>query len=101
MFLRLLRCLRNVQVRQRVAPRQGRRLSFRPNLDRLEDRCLLATLTVLNNNDSGAGSLRQAILDAQAGDTVDFAAAGLTDAAGTGNAQTIALTSGKLVPTVN
>lgn len=33
-----------------------------------------ATITVTNGNDSGAGSLRQAISDAQAGDTVVFQA---------------------------
>ena len=33
---------------------------------------LAATLTVTNNNDSGPGSLRQAILDASSGDTIDF-----------------------------
>ena len=32
-----------------------------------------ATITVTNNNDSGAGSLRQAIADAVAGDTITFA----------------------------
>ena len=32
------------------------------------------TFTVVNNNDSGPGSLRQAILDAVGGDTVNFAA---------------------------
>ncbi len=32
-----------------------------------------ATLTVTNNADSGAGSLRQAVLDAMPGDTIDFA----------------------------
>jgi hypothetical protein len=32
-----------------------------------------ATLTVTNGNDSGPGSLRQAILDAAAGDTITFA----------------------------
>jgi large repetitive protein len=31
-----------------------------------------ATLTVVNTNDSGAGSLRQAIADAAPGDTIDF-----------------------------
>ncbi len=47
-----------------------------------------ATLTVINNNDSGADSLRQAIADANAGDTITFAA-GLAG-------QTITLTSGQL-----
>ena len=31
-----------------------------------------ATITVTNTNDSGAGSLRQAILDAAPGSTIDF-----------------------------
>jgi hypothetical protein len=35
-----------------------------------------ATLTVTNTNDSGAGSLRQAIADASSGDTIDFNLAG-------------------------
>jgi hypothetical protein len=50
------------------------------------------TLTVINTNDSGAGSLRQAIADAASGDTITF------DTAGTfATPQTIALTSGELV----
>lgn len=36
--------------------------------------CTAATLTVVNNTSSGAGSLRQALLDAAPGDTIDFAA---------------------------
>src|SRR6476646_3387226 len=32
-----------------------------------------ATITVTNGNDSGSGSLRQAIADASPGDTIDFA----------------------------
>ena len=35
----------------------------------------MATLTVTNTNDSGAGSLRQMILDAAPGDTITFSAA--------------------------
>src|SRR5947208_5041623 len=31
-----------------------------------------ATITVINTNDSGAGSLRQAISDSSSGDTIDF-----------------------------
>src|SRR5262249_53575591 len=64
------------------APRPPRRVptlqhSFLPRLDVLEDRTLPSlTFTVLNNFDSGAGSLRQAILDANANagpDTIAFA----------------------------
>jgi len=46
-----------------------------------------ATTTVTNGNDSGPGSLRQAILDASSGDRINFAA-GVT---------TITLTSGELL----
>ena len=51
--------------------RSGRRLRFEP----LEERRLLATFTVTNTQDSGAGSLRQAIVDANAspdGGTIQF-----------------------------
>jgi predicted outer membrane repeat protein len=44
------------------------------------------TITVTNANDSGPGSLRQALADANDGDTIDFAVTG-----------TIGLTSGELV----
>ena len=44
-----------------------------------------ATITVTNTNDSGLGSLRQALHDANDGDTITFAVTG-----------TIALTSGGL-----
>jgi hypothetical protein len=48
-----------------------------------------ATITVFNANDSGAGSLRQAIFDASSGDTINFALPqGVT---------AIALTSGELL----
>src|SRR5262249_3602923 len=49
---------------------------FTPHLEALEDRSLPSTFTVLNLADSGAGSLRQAILDAEAhprADTITFA----------------------------
>jgi hypothetical protein len=39
---------------------------FRLSIDVLEDRLVPSTFTVMNNNNSGAGSLRQAILDANA-----------------------------------
>src|SRR5262249_49441438 len=45
----------------------------RPHLEQLEARWLLTTYTVVNTNDSGAGSLRQAILDANAdGNLIQF-----------------------------
>jgi hypothetical protein len=47
------------------------------------------TLTVISTADSGAGSLRQALADANSGDTIQFAPEL--------NGQTIALTSGELV----
>src|SRR3954454_7781394 len=53
--------------------------TFRPRLEALEDRLAPATFTVLNTNDLGAGSLRQAILDANASaglDTIAFNIAG-------------------------
>src|SRR5262249_14982881 len=58
---------------------------FRPRLEALEDRWLPSTLTVLNNLDSGAGSLRADIAAAQSGDTIVFAPSL--------NGQTITLTS--------
>jgi hypothetical protein len=45
-----------------------------------------ATITVMNNGDSGAGSFRQALADANDGDTIDFSVSG-----------TITLTSGELL----
>ena len=50
-----------------------RRRSFAPHLEILEDRTLPSTLTVLNNLDSGAGSLRASITNAKSGDTIVFA----------------------------
>src|SRR5438093_327501 len=47
-----------------------------------------ATITVTNTNDSGVGSLRQALADANDGDTIDFSVA---------TPATITLTSGELV----
>src|SRR5262245_51198396 len=66
----------------------AQRRSFRPGLEVLEDRRVLSTLTVLNNLDSGAGSLRDTIAQAKSGDTIVFASSV--------NGQTITLTSGQL-----
>ena len=44
----------------------------RPGLEAVESRTLLSTLIVTNTNDSGAGSLRQAITDAASGGTIEF-----------------------------
>jgi hypothetical protein len=62
--------------------------SFAPRLEILEDRTVLSTLTVLNNFDSGAGSLRDAVTKAKDGDTIVFASSL--------NGQTIALTSDQI-----
>jgi hypothetical protein len=86
MPLSWLRCL--VGRLEKPARRVGRPRPFRPRLEALEDRHLPST--VVNLNDSGDGSLRQAILDTPAGGTVDF------DPSLSG---TIALTSGGLAIT--
>jgi hypothetical protein len=46
---------------------------FLPRLEFLEDRTVPSTLTVLNNLDSGTGSLRDVIAHAKSGDTIVFA----------------------------
>ncbi len=58
----------------------GLRFRFRPRVELMEDRTLLATFLVNTTADSGAGSLRQAILDSNAAtggtSTIDFAILG-------------------------
>jgi hypothetical protein len=87
--------LKAADRKSRVSQRRGRRrycsseARFLPRLDALECRALPSTLTVMNNADSGSGSLRETIALASNGDTIDFDP-GLAG-------QTITLTSGELV----
>jgi hypothetical protein len=57
--------------------KQRRTHRFAPRLDALEGRALLSTFTVTNDADSGPGSLRQAVLNANASsdtsNTITFA----------------------------
>jgi hypothetical protein len=75
---------------RRVRP-LARRVGLRPTLEQLEDRTVPSTLTVLNNLDSGPGSLRAEIAAASSGDTIVFAASL--------RHKTITLTSGELAVT--
>jgi hypothetical protein len=59
---------RTTRIRLACRPRR----SFVPQLIVLEDRTVLSTRTVLNNADSGAGSLRDTLAAAQSGDTIVF-----------------------------
>jgi hypothetical protein len=83
------------RVRRQPPAKPARLLRFQLCLEQMEERVVPSTITVQNNADSGAGSLRAALLSANSGDTIDFAPAGLT------GGQTIDLTSGSLSPTVN
>jgi hypothetical protein len=47
-------------------------VGFTPQVHSLEQRALLSTLTVMNNADSGPGSLRDTIAAASDGDTINF-----------------------------
>src|SRR5262245_56353410 len=91
----LLRCLQSASQRRRRdrerRPERQQRLRFVPRLEALECRTLPSTFTVRNLADSGVGSLRQAVLDANAHPGADLIA--FAPAARHG---TIALTSGEL-----
>src|SRR5688500_16650644 len=85
-------------IRSALAPGRGQRNHSRAvrraarylSLEDLENRCLLSTFTVLNLADSGEGSLRQGILDANSNPGADVI--GFAD----GLLGTVALTSGQL-----
>ncbi len=74
-----LRALRIRIASFRPGRRRSERRTQRPFLEHLERRLVPTTFTVTNTNDSGAGSLRQAIIDANGSagvDTIDFNIAG-------------------------
>src|SRR5262245_47440848 len=87
-FAKLLSSGKRHIVPGQAARRGARRNLFAPRLELLGDRTALSTLTVLNNLDSGAGSLRDTIHSAHSNDTLVFS----PSLAG----QTITLTSGEL-----
>src|SRR5258708_21726672 len=56
-----------------------RSINALPRVETLEDRCVPSTFTVTNTSDSGTGSLRQAIMDANGAagaDTIAFSISG-------------------------
>src|SRR5262249_32285856 len=56
-----------------IAPETRRRTRFLTSLVTLEERALLSTVTVTSTNDSGPGSLRDAIDNAVSGEVIKFA----------------------------
>ncbi len=61
------------QRQRRSRPAPNRQASYRPNLETLEYRCVPSTLNVTSNADNGAaGTLRWAVAQAKAGDTIDI-----------------------------
>ena len=65
-WLRATKWKAPVAARTRGGASRTRPHPFVLRLDALEDRAVPSTFTVLNLADSGAGSLRQAVLDANA-----------------------------------
>ena len=67
--------LNRMSQKRRVPARRRQELKLTPWMQLLETRQLMSTFTVSNTADSGAGSLRQAIIDANTlngADTIDF-----------------------------
>ena len=70
--------LRHQRRRRTTTPTvfSGTIFRLRPRVEWMEDRTLLSTFLVTNTDDSGPGSLRQAILDSNAAtgttNTIDF-----------------------------
>jgi hypothetical protein len=60
-FSRRRSSARKSKISSRQTRRPAGRSSYRPSLEALEDRLVLSTFLVINTNDSGAGSLRDAI----------------------------------------
>ena len=77
------------QADESRVPKRGSRTTILEKylVFRLDQNALQATLTVTNTNDSGAGSLRDQVTNAAAGDTIVF------DSTVFASAQTINLTS--------
>src|SRR5262249_50333522 len=93
-LMQLFSWLRQQKTRQpqnRRSPARRPAPGFRPRLEALEDRSLPSTLTVVNNLDSGAGSLRGEIAAANPGDQIVFAT----------SVHVITLTSGELAVNKN
>ena len=92
-FSNFLRTFQTKKAAPRHRGRPARRNSpgRRLKMEFLEDRLVLSSITVMNNLDSGPGSLRAAISSAVPGETIKFA----------NNVHSITLTSGDLVVTKN
>jgi predicted outer membrane repeat protein len=89
-FTRWLSNHRGLSLRSAFQRRtSAARPTFRPTLEALEHRWVPSSLTVMNNQDSGTGSLRAEIAAVKNGDTIVFAPSL--------NGQTITLTSGELI----